>query len=126
MTPLVVPVPWPEGLNPNDRLADWRKRQAQAAHREAAFFFARSEIARRVKAGDPVELPPEGAIRVTYTFRPKPRAQRWDDDNAVAAMKWARDAIAEALRVDDKRFALTPVLWGERTAFGSVVVEVGG
>jgi hypothetical protein len=48
----------------------------------------------------------EGRIEIDVRFYP-PDARHRDDDNAIASFKAARDGIADALGVDDRRFRPT-------------------
>lgn len=45
-------------------------------------------------------------IAITVTFRPPDRHHR-DDDNMMAAFKSARNGIADALQINDRRFRPT-------------------
>ncbi len=58
-------------------------------------------------------------------FFPPNRARR-DDDNAIAAFKAGRDGIADALKVDDARFQIVPVMHREARACVVVTVIDGG
>jgi hypothetical protein len=111
MDPLVIELPWPEGCFPNERLPDFLKRQKQQNSRLYGFLKGRSSINLRVKQKRPFVFP-RGGVKFTITAYPKPRGKIGDDDNIIAALKWARDGIAEALKVDDKLFVVKPVLWG--------------
>ena len=68
-----------------------------------------------------LSVPADGVIRLRIDFFPPNRARR-DDDNAIAAFKSGRDGIADALKVDDARFAIVPVM--HREARACVVVTV--
>lgn len=71
----------------------------------------------------PDAVPDAGPLTLHYEFRHPPRAHGYDDDNAIAAMKAARDQIAVLLGVDDKRFR-TVVTRGASIKGGAVVVTV--
>lgn len=99
---MIVTLPWPDkALSPNARL-HWRAKVGpkQDAKRRAAwltiaapgFHEARSELAAS-----------EGKFPVRVTFYPPDKRLR-DDDNMVGSFKSWRDGIADALRVDDRRF----------------------
>jgi len=45
----------------------------------------------------------DGRIKMKITFYPPDRKRR-DDDNMIASFKAARDGLADALGVDDRRF----------------------
>lgn len=111
-------------LSPNGTAPDWKKPAARRSHKEMARVLTKSELARRYKVRTPFELPPEGVLKLTYTVHRMKGGKQWDDDNLVSAMKWARDGIALALGVNDKRFELQPVVWGDRRRHGCVIVEI--
>lgn len=126
MKPLVVPIPLPDrGLHPNGRENPWKKAALTKAYRDTSTYLTRSAIARRVKDKDPFELPSEGSIPIHVTYHPKTNRRR-DRDGAQASLKAALDGIADALRVNDTRFVVAPVEWGElKPPFGVVVVTIG-
>lgn len=64
-------------------------------------------------------------VKVALTFHPKAK-RNVDEDNAIASMKWALDGIAQALGVDDSRFALQRPVIAEPIKGGRVIVEIGG
>lgn len=98
-----ITLPWPDKrLTPNaKRRSHWRSYQpAIKADRENAHWrttLAIGEIARGVITEG------EGKIPLTITFVPPDKRHR-DDDGMIGAFKHARDGIADALRVDDRRF----------------------
>lgn len=93
---VVCPYP-PAALNPNAR-GHWSKRSPVAK------LYRRECWALALAAGLHMLVVPAGPIQVRLDFFPPDRARR-DDDNAVAAFKAGRDGIADALKVDDSRFA---------------------
>lgn len=99
-------LPWPpKDLSPNARV-HWSKRsKAAKAYREACFWEAKRLLA----AGGWQDLPAEGDLHLWLDFYPPDRRHR-DDDNLIAAFKAGRDGIAEALKVNDKRFRSHPYL----------------
>lgn len=93
---VICPYP-PAILNPNGR-AHWSKRSPVAkAYRQECWALA-------LAAGLHMLVVPAGPIRVRLDFFPPDHVRR-DDDNAVAAFKAGRDGIADAMKVDDSRFA---------------------
>jgi crossover junction endodeoxyribonuclease RusA len=62
-------------------------------------------------------------IRLSITVYPKTR-NAIDFDNALAAQKAYLDGIALALKVDDKRFDLPQLQFGEPVKDGRVVVDI--
>lgn len=112
-------LPWPpRALSPNGRPAHWAVRnKAKKAQRDIADALAREAGLHKAKV-------PDGAsVNVTLTACPKPRGPYPDDDNLIASLKAARDAIAAVMGVDDARFRMQPVLRGERCRDGAVRVE---
>lgn len=95
---IVVDYP-PVACGPNYR-GRWGAINARKMYR--TLCFAQALNAR-------VTLPAEGMIDVQLDFFPPDRRDR-DDDNPEAAFKSGRDGIAEALRVDDRRFRVRRVL----------------
>lgn len=86
-------LPWPSNqLSPNARL-HWAKRaKAVKAARAEAEIIAKGHC-----------RPLQGRILFVLEFFP-PDLRRYDDDGLLARMKSARDGIADALGVDDRRF----------------------
>ena len=102
---MIISLPWPSSkLSPNARL-HWKAKigPKQDAKRIAGwvtvstpgFYQKRDELAAF-----------DRPIHVEMIFYP-PDKRRRDDDNCIGQMKAARDAIAEALRIDDSRFRVT-------------------
>lgn len=107
---------WPNGSkgkhwHPISRARARQKHDARIAAREVGAILM------------PEAVPAEGPLTLRYEFRHPPRAHGYDDDNAIAAMKAARDQIAALLGVDDKRFR-TDITRGPATKGGAVVVTV--
>jgi crossover junction endodeoxyribonuclease RusA len=121
---LVIDLPWPQGLFPNQRLPDWQKTKLIREHRQYAYLLTRSALATMTKRGEPHILP-EGDIPLWIIGYPKPSGKIGDDDNLISACKAGRDGIAEALRIDDKRFITQPVEWRARRQFGALKIEIG-
>jgi hypothetical protein len=98
-----IVLPWPDRrLSPNARLHFRVTAPVKAkARKDAAYitFDAMPYGLREVRqhfAGD-------GPINYEVTFYP-PDSRHRDDDNMIGAFKAARDGIADALGVNDKRF----------------------
>lgn len=112
--------PWPPRvLSPNGRPKHWsQKNTAKLAQQKVADALAREARLHFLHM-------PEGAtVRLTPIACPKPRGPYPDDDNLIASLKGARDAIAAVMKVDDKRFQWQPVQKGERCRDGAVIVCV--
>lgn len=52
-------------------------------------------------------IPWEGRVHLWIDFYPPDKRHR-DDDNMAAAFKSGRDGLADALKIDDKRFISHP------------------
>jgi Holliday junction resolvase RusA-like endonuclease len=86
-------LPWPsKDLSPNARLHWAKKAKAVRQARSEAERIARGHCA-----------PLEGRILFGLVFFP-PDRRRYDDDGLLARMKSARDGIADAFGIDDRRF----------------------
>lgn len=86
-------LPWPsKDLSPNARLHWAKKAKAVKAARAEAYLIAIHH-----------KRPLEGRILFVLEFFP-PDRRHYDDDGLLARMKSARDGIADALGVDDRRF----------------------
>lgn len=95
--------PWPDkGLSPNARLHFRAAAKLKAQAKEAATYLTYDQLpcgireARQHFAGD-------GPIAYQVTFYPPDKRHR-DDDNMIGSFKAARDGIAAALGVNDRRF----------------------
>ena len=112
----MIDLPWPpKELSPNARVHWTKKAKAAKAYRLECFILAKA-------AGITA---PEGKILWTVEFFP-PSRRAYDDDNLLARMKSARDGIADALGVDDRRF-VTQFSVSETVIKGGMVrVTIGG
>ena len=97
-------LPWPDSrLMPNaKRRSHWRAYQPVAKReREVAHYLAKAshgfQEARTALSGG------EGHIVLQIRFYPPDKRHR-DDDGMIGAFKHARDGVADALEVDDRRF----------------------
>lgn len=112
---MTIFLPWPNKvLSPNARVHWAVKSRAAKEARKAAHLCT---LASKVKVDW------EGEIHLWVTFCPPDRRAR-DDDNLIAAFKSARDGIADALGVNDKRFRMHPCLSDEVVKFGEVRVRL--
>lgn len=100
-----VTLPWPpKDLSPNARL-HWSKRsKAAKAYRQACYVLTLQAGLRGI--------PWDGDIHVWIDFYPPDRRHR-DDDNMIAAFKSGRDGMADAMKVNDKRFRIHPYVKSE-------------
>lgn len=97
---MILNLPWfPADCRPNAR-THWAKvAEAKKRYRAACCVLTREVV------GNP-QLPEEGEIHLAIEFFP-PSRRAYDLDNCLAAFKAGLDGIADALRVNDKRFTLT-------------------
>lgn len=98
-----VILPWPDRrLSPNARI-HWRAKApvTAKARKDAAYltYDAMPAGAREVRQ----HFSGEGPISYQVTFYPPDKRHR-DDDSMIAMLKAARDGIADALGVNDRRF----------------------
>lgn len=103
-----VTLPWPpKFLNPNQKV-HWREKAKAAKSYRAACYALCLEAGLR-------SIPWDGDVHLWIDFYPPDRRHR-DDDNMIASFKAGRDGMADALKVNDKRFRTHPY----------VKTEVGG
>lgn len=106
---LAVILPWPDKrLSPNARL-HWRAKAAIKAKARADAHFLTLEAAGYALGSIRADLAGDAPIPLTITFYPPDRRHR-DDDNMIASAKHARDGIAAALNVNDRRFRPTYII----------------
>lgn len=112
MTGTIV-LPWPpRDLHPNSRPHHMAKARAAKAYRTQAMWIA--------KAAE-VSPPAEGEIMLDVRFHPP--SSRGDTDGMFSACKSAFDGIADAIGVNDRRFAFT-VRRLEPSKNGAVFIDV--
>jgi crossover junction endodeoxyribonuclease RusA len=101
LTPsMTVMLGWPpKGLNPNARANCYELSRLKKLYRHTCYFTA-------LQAAGVGKWVEEGDIRVHLVFVPPDRRLR-DDDNLVAMMKSGLDGLADALKVNDRRFRLS-------------------
>lgn len=108
-------LPWPpKELSPNARVHWAVKSKKAKAYRSACYLLAK-------QAG---LVAPAGDLLLSLEFLPPDRRRR-DDDNLLAAFKAGRDGLAEAMGIDDSRFATQIRLSDETRPGGCVRVAVG-
>jgi crossover junction endodeoxyribonuclease RusA len=117
-----IVLPWPDKrLSPNARL-HWRAKVApkQAARIAAGWATVASPGFREAKNA---LARTGGPIPIVVRFYPPDKRYR-DDDNMIGAFKCARDGLAEALGVDDRRFR-PEYRFADPEKPGRIEVEVG-
>jgi crossover junction endodeoxyribonuclease RusA len=102
---MIVTLPWPaKELFPNwKRAHHWRSYRPAEAQARKDGAIATLEAAGADISAFRGELEGEGLIALAVRFYPPDRRYR-DDDGMVGAIKNFRDGIADALKVDDRRF----------------------
>lgn len=111
-----VTLPWPpKDLSPNARVHWAVKSKAAKAYRAACYALCKEAKLQKPET--------EGRLHLWIDFYPPDRRHR-DDDNMIAAFKNGRDGVADALRVDDKRFICHPFVSNE--IGGMVKISVTG
>lgn len=118
----MIVLPWPDKrLSPNARL-HWRARVGPKQKEKIAAGWATAsmkgfhDLRTRLQADD-------SPIPMRITFYP-PDHRRRDDDNMIGSFKAARDGIAQALGVDDRRFR-PHYFFEEPSKPGRVEVRIG-
>jgi crossover junction endodeoxyribonuclease RusA len=109
-----VKLPWPpKELSPNSTL-HWSKKVKKKKEYRTACWALTLEAKL-------VAPPGEGKIPVEITFYPPDKRHR-DADNMVASIKAGLDGLADALKVNDKRFL--PTFKFEEQVLGMVVITI--
>jgi crossover junction endodeoxyribonuclease RusA len=109
-----VKLPWPpKELSPNSNLHWAKKAKKKKEYRTTCWALA---LESKLKAPEG-----DGRINMEITFYPPDKRHR-DADNMVASMKSGLDGLADALRVNDKRFL--PNFKFTDTVMGMVVIEI--
>ena len=109
----------------NSRRSKWALILHTAARRqcELDFYFATKEYLQRTQWPQSSTIDPGVVVQITPTvFRPVLRGR--DADNFWAGMKSALDGVANALEVNDSRFALMPVTWTKGEDRTVLTIEV--
>jgi crossover junction endodeoxyribonuclease RusA len=92
-----INLPWPpKQLSPNAREHFHTRASHARTYREAAYWLTRTSE---------VIAPADGEIALRIDFHP-PDARKRDLDNMLASIKSGLDGLADALCVNDQRFAL--------------------
>lgn len=116
-------LPWPDKkLSPNARL-HWRPKSEAVKRARWDASYAVLEAAGSSLSALRRALADEGRIPLSFRFYVPDRRPR-DEDNVIASMKAARDGIADALGVNDRRFAGSYEFVGVEPP-GRVEVRVG-
>lgn len=110
----IVFLPWPpKELSPNAAL-HWAKKSKKKKEYRTTCWALTLEAGLKVPEGD-------GKIEMEITFYPPDKHHR-DADNMVAAIKSGLDGVADALKVNDRRF-LPSFIFSEEVK-GMVKLEI--
>lgn len=114
-------LPWPPGtLSPNGPQADFRGKASVASlykRQCGALLKEKGRAVAKLKAGVRVQ-------RVTVAFCPPSNVHTYDLDNMCRRMKQGFDAIANAIGIDDGKWASMLLERGEKCKDGAVIVEI--
>lgn len=119
---MIVELPWPpRELSPNAREGHWSvRRRASNSYRESAYWLTKSKAVDIVDS----EYPVDGSqVLLQIQFFPPDKRKR-DLDNMLASVKAGLDGIADALQINDQRFALN-ISRGSPVKGGKVMVKLG-
>ncbi len=95
---MIFTLPWPpSNLSPNARQHWSSLARAKKVYRHACYVTALSQGAKPANTDK---------LHVSLTFVP-PNRRAHDLDNCLARMKSGLDGLADALKVDDKRWSLS-------------------
>lgn len=110
-------MPWPDkSLSPNARIHWAKKASIVKRQRRLAYVLA-------IKAGWHLLKFQNERIHLWMDFYP-PTRRMPDDDNLLISMKPARDGIADALGIDDKRFVSHPFVSDKPVKGGEVRIRI--
>ena len=111
-------LPWPSTeLSPNKRLHWAQSYKHKKAYREACWATALEQFRIRTI---PV---PDGPLLLELRFVP-PDRRSYDRDNLVARMKSGLDGVADALKINDKRFSTLAARVSTDSIGGFVEVKI--
>jgi hypothetical protein len=114
-----IVLPWPSAdLSPNSRVHWSRKARAAKKARADARIIA-------IAANWDLAQWPDGELHLWITFH-APTRRLPDDDNMLARFKPQRDGIADALKIDDRRFVSHPYVSDQPRKGGEVRVRITG
>lgn len=100
---MTITLPWPnKRLSPNASVHWAATSRLKRNARQEAALHTRAALGPSVKTIG-TTLAESGSIALKVTFFPPDRRHR-DDDNMIGSFKAARDGLADALGVDDRKF----------------------
>jgi crossover junction endodeoxyribonuclease RusA len=110
-----ITLPWPSPtLSPNARAHWGRISSARKKYRRDCYYAA-------LAAGRPQFW--EERIKLRVEFYPPDNKHR-DEDNMLASIKSGLDGVADAWKVNDKRFRIAEMEVGPKVRNGCVKIEV--
>lgn len=112
-----APMP-PRILSPNGRSTHWKKASAIKQYRADLFWLTKEALQKGL-----LLIPDTELIGVQIECHPRGPTQP-DDDNVTGAFKSGRDGMADAMKIDDKRFRYLPVIFREPVKRGKLVVSI--
>lgn len=114
-----ITLPWAKTseLSHNARLHWAPRRRLVAAQKDVATKIAWANGWHTFTIPDGVD------VKVTVTICPPSRGGIPDDDNVISAQKGALDALAEVLKINDRRFRLQAPVRGERCRGGAIIIN---
>lgn len=116
----MIRLAWPpKELNPNARVHFHQKARAAKAYRDSAYWLAKSSP---VDSGNNEYNEDETQITLQIQFLPPDKRKR-DLDNMLSSIKSGLDGIADALCINDQRFALN-ISRGAPVKGGKVMVAI--
>ena len=109
-----ITLPWPpKELSPNARKHFMAHYKAKRAYREACYWQAVEQGARKLDAE---------RLHVHFEFH-KPSRRRMDIDGALSRMKSGIDGLADVLCVDDSRWTMSMAFAEEIGGFVRVTIK---
>lgn len=112
-----IEIPWPpKELSPNARVHFQTRASHAKSYREYVYWVTRM-------APDVPAVGSEGEITLRLDFHP-PDARKRDLDNMLASIKNGLDGLADALCVNDQRFALH-LYRKDPIKGGKIIVSIG-
>lgn len=112
---MIIYLPWyPKELSPNAR-NHWATKAKYKKLYRTACWAATKEVCKGINL-------PDGKIDVLIEFFP-PSKRHYDLDNCLASIKSGLDGVADALLVNDKRFALTVKMREDKLGMVKITIE---
>ena len=116
---MIITLPWPSrDLSPNARTHWAKKAKSAKSYRAICGWETKAAM---LQPGAPQTFA-DGKITLSIIFHAKTR-RAYDLDNALASIKSGLDGVADALGVDDSRWALR-IEKGEPVRGGMIIVKI--